>query len=135
MGFIRAQIAMTDAWNTFKWWGRKTKIFLIFSGTCMVVISMAHIVTQNFTDWTKLWCLSRFFGQSFFVRCMPPVLSLSCIFISMKSQQSWHHQHQIKTAIVKSYILIPDNNGIMFVIHTCTAVTSFAGFRLYCRLS
>lgn len=135
MGFIWTQIAMTDAWNTFKWWGWKTKTFLTFSGISMDDISMAHIVTQNFTDWTKLWCLPRFFSQSFFFRWMPPVLNLSCIFISMKSQQSWYHQHQIKTVLVKSYILTPDNNGIMHVIHTCTAVTSCAGFRLCCRLS
>lgn len=45
-----------------------------------------------------------------------------------------HLQYQIKTVLVKSNILAQDHNGIMHIIHTCTAVTPFAGFRLHHRL-
>ena len=94
--------------------------------------------TLSYSEFHRLNQTLMFFQilhQSFFVRCMPPVLNLSCIFISMKSQQSWYHQHQMKTVLVKSYILTLDNNGIMHAIHTCTTVTSYAGFRLHCTLS
>lgn len=43
-------------------------------------------------------------------------------------------QYQIKTVLVKSNILAQDHNGIMHIIHTCTVLTPFAGFRLHHRL-
>ena len=96
-GFITIQIVPPDTWNTLKLLDWK---IIIVSNIWILTVVMAHIVTQNFTNWVEHWCLAGFFSEPFVVIWILP----TCVFIFMRSQQAWHHRHSAPTYTVFRYL-------------------------------